>query len=983
MKKFLLLALMCLIFGTEGTGQNIRAYKDGSQYGFKDKDGDIVIQPKYEDARSFTANTAAVKLNGKWGIINLNDKEIIPFKYEDAYNFYKGLAPVKLNGKWGFIDKTDKEIIPFRYDIARNFSEGLAHVKLNGKWGFIDETDKEIIPFKYEDAFIFTEGLAHVKLNGKWGIIDKTGKEIIPFKYEGGAFLFSGGLAKVKKDGKWGYIDKTGHEITSAIYEELYDFKDGLAKVKKDGKWGYIDKTGAEVISPIYEEINPFKDGLAKVKKNGTWGVIDKAGNVIIKSKYSEVGDFLDNVAIVKEPYPDWWGTVDITGKEIIPVVYTKSKFNKELKDKYYKDKVAKNKAKGKYDAVLAKIKQAEMKYPAEPKPNIANEEDVHGEPKVYWFAKISIYRVGFHGSDVTDILYGLKSMDGTVILPAIYEMRSEFDNCGMAWLYERMRREHLIINTKGETVITVKDFSGFYSNCIAYIRKSDNEWSIVDNTGKEALSLRYDNLIMPDPYKNTALPTDSINYITTVKDGKYGAINGKGEEILPAIYDEIKPSGEYFLAKKDRNHEIFDSKGRHAYQGEYEDVSFCCGGTEFFIAKKDGKYGVVNKEQKVYIPFKYAAIGRFDDMLGPFPVKLTSDGKWGYIDRNTKVVLPFQYDEAGGFFGNPRIATVKNEYAYTIDTKGQKAGLSREEKDNINNYIKIETQDIFFAKGDGLSFWDHLSSANTDLKNWNVFVVAKVKNTGKLPKRIKAIPKLIITNKHTVSVLFMSETSTDYKTYNAEWYIDIAPNSSNVVIGYFKFQQQSGFHGGAIFGMGTNSYIDENNAFRISFEYYDNKIPASVIQQQNDLIETLRKNGNVAIKEGYASQYREAQSARYASGSEKKDEKETKAQSSNDAICNNYNKTDVDVPEATGGAWKAAAPGSPTDIRDITFKDGTKGRLFRWNKTNEAAKEYNVPYIEDEVGVKWHYKTDEDAIKALYFYKKCKKKRAVGHYNP
>jgi hypothetical protein len=266
--KVILFTLMCCICSMAGKGQELlhelSVYKDGEKYGFKDKEGNVVIPAKYENAKASPIFAVPVKLNGKWGFIDKTGKEVIPFKYEDANYFWGEVieektgdstsfeitnlrTAVKLNGKWGFIDTTGKEVIPFKYN-ASTFFGRMAAVELNDKYGFIDDIGNEVIPFKYDFAFFFNEGLAAVELNGKYGFIDKTGKEVIPFKYYR-AYLFTEGLAAVKlKNGKWGFIDKTGKEVIPFKYNDAKYFDGGVAKVKLKKKWGGIDKTGKEVI---------------------------------------------------------------------------------------------------------------------------------------------------------------------------------------------------------------------------------------------------------------------------------------------------------------------------------------------------------------------------------------------------------------------------------------------------------------------------------------------------------------------------------------------------------------------------------------------------------------------------------------------------------------------------------------------------------------------------------------------------------------
>lgn len=61
--------------------------------------------------RSFTDNNLAViKLNGKFGYIDMTGSEVIPLKFEKAENFNNGKAKVMLDGREIFIDQTGKEL---------------------------------------------------------------------------------------------------------------------------------------------------------------------------------------------------------------------------------------------------------------------------------------------------------------------------------------------------------------------------------------------------------------------------------------------------------------------------------------------------------------------------------------------------------------------------------------------------------------------------------------------------------------------------------------------------------------------------------------------------------------------------------------------------------------------------------------------------------------------------------------------------------
>lgn len=322
-----------------------------SKWGYVNETGKAVIKYKYNEAREFSENLAAVSLkdksgNSKSGFIDKTGKVIIPLIYDGIGDFSEGMARVKKGDKLGYIDKTGREIIPVIYDGIDEFSENLARVKRNGKIGFIDKTGKEIIPAKYDATGLsFLEGIVMVKNNGKLGFIDKSGKEIIPVKYDEIGSFSEEGLAKVKYGGYWGFIDKSGKEIIPVIYNVFNEFsEEGLAKVKTGDHWGFVDKAGKVILPIEYNEIGVFYDGLAKVKKNKKFGFIDKTGKVVIPLKYDKAIDFSNGYAAYAyiEPFFTYggfvdtktnWGIIDKTGQEILLAEYTEKEVQGMLSD--------------------------------------------------------------------------------------------------------------------------------------------------------------------------------------------------------------------------------------------------------------------------------------------------------------------------------------------------------------------------------------------------------------------------------------------------------------------------------------------------------------------------------------------------------------------------------------------------------------------------------------------------------------------------
>ena len=286
----LVIGAAAALFGTMSGGGSSNDYEgklvpildnSNDKWGYADTLGNIVVEPQYDYAYSFSEGLASVN-NGNYGFIDKTGKQVIPCIYEDASDFSDGLARVDKDGKYGFIDKTGKVVVEPQYNWIDHFYEGLAQVDKDGKYGFIDKTGKVVVEPQYDYMHSFKDGLAMVEKNGKYGFIDKTGRVVIGLQYDY-AGSFSEGLAAVHKDGKCGFIDKTGRVVIEPQYDRAYSFSEGLAAVHKDGKSGFIDKTGRVVIGLQYDSAGSFSEGLAWVYKDGKEFCIDKTGREYIK----------------------------------------------------------------------------------------------------------------------------------------------------------------------------------------------------------------------------------------------------------------------------------------------------------------------------------------------------------------------------------------------------------------------------------------------------------------------------------------------------------------------------------------------------------------------------------------------------------------------------------------------------------------------------------------------------------------------------
>ncbi len=109
---------------------------DGYGYYLADCHGNLISQTRYDDARLFYDGTyAAVKSGDKWGFIDKGGNTVLEPIYEDARSFSGGMAAVRYGGKWGLIDSGFEMAVAPRFDEVRDVNGlGCVFVREGEHW---------------------------------------------------------------------------------------------------------------------------------------------------------------------------------------------------------------------------------------------------------------------------------------------------------------------------------------------------------------------------------------------------------------------------------------------------------------------------------------------------------------------------------------------------------------------------------------------------------------------------------------------------------------------------------------------------------------------------------------------------------------------------------------------------------------------------------------------------------------------------------
>jgi hypothetical protein len=343
----------------------VAAFRDdqaGKKWGYIDRHGNVVIQPKYDYAGKFVDGLALVGLGDERVCIGSSGKAefTIPAEVRRVRNAsHRRVWFMDAKERWGLFDDRGRVLIPPQYDTVSEFSEGLAMVnlgakdvgigdKVGGEWGYVDVQGKRVIAVQYGFAGPFRNGLARVTDNTGHRFIDQRGTKVIDLSswdalslsydfHEGVAALF------FVEQNRTEFIDHEGKGVVKVNgYSD--EFHEGMAafcldlKRRSESNYGFVDKTGKVTVKAQFVYAYHFSDGVAAVRtgkttrtyaKGDSWGFIDKSGKYVIAPRFNQAMPFENGVAwvhcggkLVETDHDsswaggEWW-LIDTTGKKL------------------------------------------------------------------------------------------------------------------------------------------------------------------------------------------------------------------------------------------------------------------------------------------------------------------------------------------------------------------------------------------------------------------------------------------------------------------------------------------------------------------------------------------------------------------------------------------------------------------------------------------------------------------------------------------
>jgi len=275
----------------------------------------VTVPRQWRHVRPFSEGLAACRIDGKYGFFDRQGKLVIPPRYDEASDFREGLAAVGVDTGsrpypkadhtskvYGFIDKNGREVVQPTFRWASDFHEGLSYVCFEGGVGYIDERGTVVIRLEHEvnacpkrcrvyAGYDFSEGLALIEIvtsgGGEYRYINKAGVFLPRERFPTPAGDFCEGLAQFAQGDKSGYVDRRGHIVCKPMFDNAGCFSEGFAALQVGDYFGYVDRQMRFIIRPgescssgtgPLNDGEPFSGGLARVHIGGFFDDEDRFG---------------------------------------------------------------------------------------------------------------------------------------------------------------------------------------------------------------------------------------------------------------------------------------------------------------------------------------------------------------------------------------------------------------------------------------------------------------------------------------------------------------------------------------------------------------------------------------------------------------------------------------------------------------------------------------------------------------------------------
>ncbi len=160
----------------------------------------------------------------------------------------------------------------------------------------------------------------------------------------------------------------------------------------------------------------------------------------------------------------------------------------------------------------------------------------------------------------------------------------------------------------------------------------------------------------------------------------EYMLINKEGKAVNNEKYHRIIPYKNFYIVKKNLKYGLVNAEGKTIIPVKYDSIK---PSNEYFIAALKSKKGLINSEGKIVFPVRYDMIYITSENL-----ILKKNKVYSIFDMNKKFLFSVNADKPPKYINNNRFLVVNNDRLIITDNKGNP--VTKTEYQNVHKYFNI-----------------------------------------------------------------------------------------------------------------------------------------------------------------------------------------------------------------------------------------------------------------------------------------------------
>lgn len=500
--------------------------KNNNQSGVINRNGDILIEPNYEEVKIPNPEKAVFVCYEE------NDSKVLNQNNEEIFSEYEIVEPIRL--------KNIESDLMYEKSVLKYYQ--------NGKYGLIDFDGKKVCDPIYDsiESLPYKEGELLVTQNGKTGVINIKGNLMVEIKYNDievdGYYLDDNGYKEAgyitsittNEGYRYGYVNKDGKVILNNEYNEISrindieDNKNVYLICAKNGQYGVL-KNKEEVLKNEYQSIRYDKtNNLFVVEKSKKFGASDINGNIIIEPTYNQI-DITGNYLYAENDQGTVMFNKNGTEANINTNVAILNTENEKYKIKIDNENGSKYGVINESGEQVIEEKYSYIEYLYDNYFIVSNENSKLGIVDSKDQEKVEIKYDSLQKIDRTDLIQTkISSTDVTELYDKNFNKICQITNATI-----EQKDNYIIISNDVETKyfdnqgkeLTNKEV---YPNNSIYAKQENGLWGFEKRDGSLVVECKYD--------KVTEL--NSYGFASVLKDGKWGAVDKDGKEVVAPTYE-------------------------------------------------------------------------------------------------------------------------------------------------------------------------------------------------------------------------------------------------------------------------------------------------------------------------------------------------------------------------------------------------------------------------------------------------------------